>query len=151
MEVLLLAYTALAGVLNMLQSGSNATLHKRLAHPLASATTVYLVGLAVLAAGWLGAAALGRGGLPPAARVAQVPWWGWIGGVLGLTYVFGTLLVAPKLGAALNTAVSVTAAVVTSLVLDHVGGMDFERHPAGRGRVARAVLIVADLGLIAKF
>lgn len=151
MEILLLVYAALAGVLNTLQSGSNVTLNKRLAHPLASATTVYLSGLVVLAVVWLGAAALGKAGLPTGERAAQVPWWAWSGGAFGLSYVFGTLLVAPKLGAALYTALSVAIALATSLVLDHFGWMGFERHAAGVGRLAGATLIMAGLGLIAKF
>ncbi len=82
MQALLLVVAVLAGVLNTLQSGSNSTLNKRLEHPLASATVVYLVGLTALALAWLGAQVIGKGGLPAGDRVAQVPWWGWIGGTL---------------------------------------------------------------------
>ncbi len=151
MQALLLVFTVVAGVLNTLQSGSNSTLNKRLDHPLASATVVYLGGLVLLLLGWLGAQLVGKGGFPAADRVAQVPWWGWIGGTLGLAFVFGTLLVAPKLGAALYTTVSVTAAIVTSLALDHFGWMGFEVHHAGAGRIVGALLIIGGLGLIAKF
>lgn len=151
MQPLLLVFAVVAGVLNTLQSGSNSTLNKRLEHPLASATVVYLGGLTALALGWLGAQLLGRGGLPAADRAAQVPWWGWIGGTLGLAFVFGTLLVAPKVGAAVYTAFSVTAAVITSLLLDHFGWMGFQQHHAGPGRIGGAVLIIAGLALIAKF
>ncbi|GJG89557.1 hypothetical protein tb265_47380 [Gemmatimonadetes bacterium T265] len=147
----LLVFTILAGVLNTLQSGSNATLNKRLEHPLASAAVVYLGGLAVIVLGSLGGLLLGRGGLPAADRAALVPWWGWIGGTLGLVYVFAMFLVAPKLGAAVFTAVSVTAGVLTSLVLDHFGWMGFDPHPAGWGRIVGGLLIVGGLGLIAKF
>ena len=151
MQILLLLIAAIAGVLNTIQSGSNSTLNKRLEHPIASATVVYLGGLAALALAWIGAQLLGKGGLPAASRVAQVPWWAWIGGLLGLTFVFGTLLIAPKVGAAVYTAFSVTAAVVTSLVLDHFGWMGFQQHPAGVGRIAGALLIIGGLALIAKF
>ncbi len=151
MQALLLVFAVVAGVLNTLQSGSNATLNKRLEHPFASAAVVYLVGLTLVALGWLGAQLLGKGGLPAAGRVAQVPWWGWIGGSLGLAFVFGSLLIAPKVGAAVWTAFSVTAAVITSLALDHFGWMGFEQHPAGVGRIAGALLIIGGLGLIAKF
>lgn len=134
-----------------MQSGSNSTLNKRLEHPLASAAVVYGVGLTLIALAWLGAQLIGKGGLPPLSRVAQVPWWGWIGGSLGLAFVFGTLLIAPKVGAAVFTAFSVTAAVITSLALDHFGWMGFEQHPAGAGRIAGAVLIIGGLALIARF
>lgn len=151
MQFLLLIFTVVAGVLNTLQSGSNSTLNERLDHPLASAAVVYLGGLAVNALGWLGGQLLGKGGLPSADRVALVPWWGWIGGTLGLVYVFGMLLVAPKLGAAVFTAVSVTAGVRTSLALDHFGWMGFQQHAAGWGRIVGGLLIIGGLALIAKF
>ncbi len=151
MQLLLLLVTVVAGVLNTLQSGSNSTLNKRLDHPFASAAVVYLGGLAVVALAWIGATLLGKGGFPAADRVAQVPWWGWIGGVLGLAFVFGTLLIAPKVGAAVYTAFSVTAAVITSLTLDNFGWMGFEQHSAGIGRIAGALLIIGGLALIAKF
>ena len=151
MQALLILFTVVAGVLNTIQSGSNSTLNKRLEHPLASAAVVYAGGLGIVLLLWLGAQLFGKGGIPTMDRVAQVPWWGWIGGTLGLLFVFGTLLVAPKLGAALYTAVSVTAAVVTSLTLDHFGWMGFQQHPAGVGRVVGALLIIGGLGLIARF
>lgn len=152
MQPLLLVFAVVAGILNTLQSGSNSTLNKRLDHPFASAAVVYLGGLSLVALGWIGAQLIGRGGgFPAHDRIVQVPWWGWIGGTLGLVFVFGTLLVAPKVGAAVYTAASVSAGVLTSLALDHFGWMGFDQHTAGPGRLAGAALIVVGLVLIAKF
>ena len=47
--------------------------------------------------------------------------------------------------------VTVTAAVITSLIMDHFGLLGFEVKPAGMGRIAGGALMVAGLGLIAKF
>jgi hypothetical protein len=37
--------------------------------------------------------------LPSLARLGDVPWWVWIGGLLGAFYVAGSIVTAPKLGA----------------------------------------------------
>ena len=152
MKIFLLAFAVAAGVLNTLQSGSNSMLNKQIHQPFATATIIYLGGLLVVLLGWLGAILIGKGQhLPTIAQVADVPWYGWLGGLLGLSFVLGTMLVAPKLGAGSYTAFSITAAVITSLVLDNFALMGFEQHQAGWGRIIGAVLIITGLGLIAKF
>ena len=36
---------------------------------------------------------------PKASAIAQIPWWGWIGGLLGGFYVLASIFFAEKLGA----------------------------------------------------
>lgn len=97
---LLLAFAVVAGILNTLQSGSNSELNKHLQHPIATAMAVYLGGLLILLVGWIGAQLIGKGGFPASDHITAVPWWGWLGGFLGMSFVFGTMLVAPKVGRA---------------------------------------------------
>ena len=47
--------------------------------------------------------------------------------------------------------VTVTVAIVTSLVMDHFGLLGFEIHKAGLARIAGGILMVAGIGLIAAF
>ncbi|TPG56851.1 DMT family transporter [Roseomonas nepalensis] len=138
-----------AGVLNMLQSGSNATLHQKLeSGPVVPALVVYLTGmLAVLAASPF----IGRSAEGVLGRAGAVPWWGWIGGAMGAFYVVVTLTQAKGMGAGAFTAVTLTAAVVTSLLLDHYGLMGFEVRPLTLLRVLGGVLMVAGVGLVACF
>ena len=138
-----------AGVLNMLQSGSNATLHQKLdSGPVVPALVVYLTGmLAVLAA----APFIGRSAEGVMGRLGEVPWWGWIGGAMGAFYVVVTLTQAKAMGAGAFTAVTLTAAVVTSLLLEHYGLMGFELRPLTALRVLGGVLMVAGVGLVARF
>jgi transporter family-2 protein len=89
--------------------------------------------------------------LPSSQAVAQTPWWAWTGGVLGIVFVLATVYASPRLGAGLFVALIVTASTVAALVLDHFGWMGFEVHPAGIGRIAGALLMVAGVALIAKF
>ncbi len=152
MQWLLLAFAAATGVLNAVQAGSNTTLNKALAAPSWSAAVVFTVALACSVAG-----ALVSGQRFPftpgsmAGVAGAVPWWGWIGGGFGALYVFAMMVVADKVGAAVFLAVTVTAGILTSLVMDHFGLLGFPVHAAGFGRIAGAVAIIAGLALIARY
>lgn len=140
-------FAIVAGVLNTAQSGSNATLSKTLGQPVWAAVIVYLVGLLAIA---IAAPFMGVR-LPAPGAVSQVPWWAWIGGALGAIYVFAMLLVADKMGAALFQGLTITAAIVTSLAMDHYGWLGFEVHKASPGRLAGGALMIVGLALVAKF
>ena len=143
----LLAFVIVTGILDTVQSGSNATLNKTLDRPLWAVVVVFTVALTTA----LLLALVSGERLPSRDDIALVPWWAWIGGVFGCMYILSMVLAADKLGAAVFMGVTVTMAVLTSLVLDHFGWMGFEVHRAGVARVAGALLMVAGLGLIAKY
>lgn len=139
----------IAGVLNMLQSGSNSTLNQKLnAGPVAPALVVYLTGIVavLIASPFIGRPLSGVLG-----RVGDVPWWGWIGGAMGAFYVVVTLTEAKAMGAGAFTAITLTAAVITSLLLDHYGLLGFEVRPLTALRIIGGVLMVAGVGLVARF
>ncbi|HEY8565485.1 MAG TPA: DMT family transporter [Beijerinckiaceae bacterium] len=143
----LYGFAVVAGLLNALQSGANSTLAKTLGQPFAAA----LVIVAVSATGLLVAGLVsGQLHLPEAQGWRSVPWWGWIGGLMGAVFVMSQLLVAQRIGAAPYLGLTVTAAVIGSLVLDHFGLMGFKQHAAGWGRLAGAALMIAGVGLIAR-
>lgn len=138
-----------AGMLNMLQSGSNSTLNEKLGvGPVLPAIIVYAGGIiGVLAA----APFIGRSAGALAVNAPHVPWWAWIGGLLASVYVVATLTVAKGMGAGAFTAVTLTAAVVTSLVLDHYGLLGFEVRSMSIWRAVGAMLMIGGVGLIARF
>ena len=84
-------------------------------------------------------------------RLAHIPWWAWVGGIIGAVYIMSMLLVAERLGAAFFLGRTVTAAIVTSLMLDHFDLVGFPRHPAGAWRSLGAALMISGLSLIATF
>lgn len=147
MKISLLLFVTLAGILNTIQSGSNTTLNKTLDRPLWAVVCVFSVGLATS----LAIAVVSGQRLPDSHDLARLPWWAWIGGLLGAVYIVSMVLAADKLGAAVFTGLTVTTAVVTSLVMDHFGLMGFERHAAGFGRIAGGLLMIAGIGLIARY
>ena len=145
MGALAFLFAAVAGMLNTMQSGSNATLGKSVAPGWAVAT----VGAATMLTGI--AYALATRAPLPRAGAHLVPWWGWIGGTLGAVYVLATLSISRQLGAGVYIGLTVTAAIVTSITMDHWGLMGFETHPASVWRLAGGVLMIAGLALVAKF
>ena len=77
------------------QFGINAQLAHWLGSPVRAAFVSFLVGTIAL----LVISAFVRKPLPSTARLGDVPWWVWIGGLLGAFYVAGSIVTAPKLGA----------------------------------------------------
>ncbi|SDS38992.1 DMT family transporter [Actinopolymorpha singaporensis] len=82
-------------------------------------------------------------------RVARerLPWWAYLGGVLGAASVAGTALAAPILGVALFTVVSVCGTGVGGLAADRVGLGSSGRLPVSTGRVAGAALAVVAMAV----
>lgn len=89
----------------------------------------------------------------PTREVARnAPWYGWVaGGLLGTTYLTGSILLAPQLGAATLIGLVVAGQLVFSVLLDHFGWIGFEQHPAGIARIAGCALMLAGAFLISKY
>lgn len=147
MAALLFVFAALAGILNTVQAGANVTLSKATGQPILALFVVALTGTATYAA------AIPFVGLawPGAERLASVPWWGWMGGFLGGIYVLSVVFVAPVVGAAAFTGITVTSGLVASLVLDHFGWLGFDVHAAGLARILGGLLMVAGVALVCLF
>jgi bacterial/archaeal transporter family-2 protein len=142
-----LAFAVLAGAMLPIQAGINAELARGIGGPAAAAFVSFAVGaigLAVLAL-------LVMRGLPSADRVADVPWWAWVGGLLGAFYVFGAIVTAPRLGAVLLIAAVVAGQSIASVVVDHFGWVGFDEHPVTPGRVAGIALVAAGVLLVRIF
>lgn len=144
--------TLAAGAANPLQAGSNAELNKHLGQPVLAGLWVYLSGLVLLL---LAAAVLQRttGSLLARASVAaaQVPWWAWLGGAVSIASTMAGLLLAQKLGSAMFTGLSLTASLITSVVLDQLGWIGFRQHTASPARLLGCGLLVAGVWLVARF
>lgn len=87
MQILMIAFVALAGVLTTVQSGANAQLVHSLGQTWIVALLVSLVTTACFAAVVL----VIRPSLPEGGQLAATPWWSWTGGLCGALFVTGTL------------------------------------------------------------
>ena len=141
----LVAFTG--GVLNTIQSGSNATLAKSLGQPMLAAIVVSVANVVL----YLAVSPFVGLGLPRGGSLGAVPWWAWLGGLFGGTYVLASIFFAEKLGAAIFIGLTVTAGVITSVVMDHFGLVGFKQHSLGVGRLLGCALMLGGLALVCAF
>ena len=132
------------GVFLPLQAGINAELRTFLSHPLQAALISFAVGtiaLVVLNVGF-------RIPLESGTSLAAAPWWVWMGGFLGATYVSMTIVLAPRLGAAAMLGAVMTGQLIGSLLMDHYGVVGYSVRPISIERIGGAVLLLLGVMLI---
>jgi bacterial/archaeal transporter family-2 protein len=142
---LLLAFAA--GAMLPFQAGVNTELADWVNSPARAAFVSFLVGAVVL----LVISALVFKPLPGWTRLGDAPWWVWIGGALGAFYVAGSIVSAPRLGAATLIALIVAGQSLASLLVDHFGWVGFDENPISAGRIGGMVLIAAGVVLVRIF
>ena len=89
--------------------------------------------------------------LPSTKNLAELPWWAVVGGLVGAVQVYAGLTLVSKVGAGPFMGFTVTAALITSLAVDHFGWFRMDQHPLNLWRAVGGVLLVAGVSLIAKF
>jgi bacterial/archaeal transporter family-2 protein len=142
-----LLFAFAAGAVLPFQAGINAELADWVNSPVRAAFVSFLVGTVVL----LAIAALVFKPLPSWTRLGDAPWWVWIGGALGAFYVAGSIVSAPRLGAATLIALIVAGQSLASLLVDHFGWVGFDENPISAGRIGGMVLIAAGVVLVRIF
>ena len=131
------------GAIVPLQATINATLRTHLPSPMQAALISFTVGTLAL----LLYCVAERTPWPTASSLANVPWWGWVGGVLGAFFVFSSLVVVPKLGAAAMLAIIVAGQMTASLLMDHFGVLGLTQQPITFWRVFGVLLVIAGVGV----
>jgi len=135
-----------AGALTPLQ-GTNAELFKHWQQPIWTTVWVYCSGLASI----LLIQVFVRQPLPTTSAVQAAPWWAYWGGALSIVTTLIALMYAQKLGSGLFTGVSLTASVIVSILLDHMGWIGFKQHTASPMRILGGILMVCGVWLVSKF
>jgi transporter family-2 protein len=107
-----------------------------------------LVSFAVGTLALLGASALAGQPFAALAGLPRVPWWQWLGGFLGAFFVFGTTLLAPRIGLAAMVSLIVAGQVCSSLAFDHFGWLSLPVRGLSWVRLAGAALILAGAVLV---
>jgi bacterial/archaeal transporter family-2 protein len=142
-----LSFAVAAGAMLPIQFGINAQLAHWLDSPLRATLVSFVVGTLALLAATL---AFARG-WPGSERIGGAPWWVWIGGLLGAFYVLGSVVTAPRLGAATLVAAILAGQAVASLLVDHFGWVGFDENPVTPGRLAGVGLVAAGVALVRIF
>lgn len=148
LEISTLLMLGLAGGVALAsQAGINAQLRQYMHSPYQAAFFSFLIGTLILGMVVL----VQTDARPQLQELMAVPYWLWIGGLLGAFGVSVAIILAPRLGAVNLTIVIVCGQLLAALVLDHFGWLGFEKHPINWQRIAGVILVIAGLVLTMKY
>ncbi|HEX2160092.1 MAG TPA: DMT family transporter [Actinomycetes bacterium] len=137
-----------AGAALPLQGAINAQLRADLDAPITAGAFSFVVATATMAAVLLTGLRLHRTGRPRLRPLGRLPWWGWLGGVIGPTYVVALFLLLPQIGAAATIGLTVAGQQLASVLVDQRGLLRLPRRPLTRTRLAGLALLLAGVALI---
>ncbi len=147
MKTILLLTALVAGMLGTLQAGLNTKMGKSLGDPVYAALISFCVGTLTLFLYSL----VVRVDFSAARQASSLHWVYWGAGCLGAFFVASTIMLTPKLGAALTFSLLVAGQMIMALFIDHLGLFDIPAHPVNWLRVAGIALVMAGVILIRKF
>ncbi len=81
-------------------------------------------------------------------QIAAAPWWQLTGGTMGAFFVFGTTLLAPRLGFTVMLALIICGQILASLAFDRIGLLGVAVRELTAPRVIGAVLTLAGVVLV---
>ena len=146
-QLLFIVLAVLAGAMIPFQSAMNTQLGKSLQSPYYSALTVFVVAAIGLTLYNL----VSQQTLPGSSQFTNAPWWSYLGGILGGTYILLIVICAPKLGIGNVTLVVLLGQVIAALLIDQVGLLNAPVHRINWQRVAGVLLVIAGVYVVRKF
>jgi transporter family-2 protein len=138
--------TALIGVALAMQVGLNSMVRLHVGSAAGAALINFIVGTVALAAAML----LMRAPVPSAAQLGGIPWWGWLAGLAGASYVAGSAVIGPMIGGAAFIALIVAGQMAGALALDHYGALGFPERPVTALRLAGVALVVLGVVILSR-
>lgn len=120
----------------------NAVMARSLGSPMVAACISIAISLiAVLAL------SLAFGGSADLSQVRGLPWWIVLGGLVGVLFVAGGVVVAPALGVALFFVCVIAGQLLGSMVADHVGAFGMAVQPVSLTKLLGLALVLAGAAL----
>lgn len=141
-SLLYLILAALAGLAMALQGSINSVLGKKIGIFEASfivhltATIIIIIILALN---------INRGNI---ANWQEVPWYLYLGGILGVLITYTVIVSIPNLGVAVATTLIVAAQVSLACLIDHLGAFGLEKIPFTWYKLIGLILLVAGVRLM---
>lgn len=77
-----------------------------------------------------------------------MPWWGWLGGLCGATYVTSVFVLLPEIGAAPVVVLTVAGQQLASVAVDRYGLLRLPKRPISRRRLTGVAVLLAGVALI---
>lgn len=147
MTALLIALAVAGGFFLPVQAGVNAALRGHLQSPVQAALVSFLVGTLAL----LIYALIERQPWPSLEELGRVPPLLWTGGLMGAFFVAMTVILAPRLGAAVMIAYVIVGQLTASALIDHFGWLGYSVHELTWPRALGLVLLAVGAALVKLF
>jgi bacterial/archaeal transporter family-2 protein len=142
----MIPFIILGGALQTCGAAMNGQLNKYLVNPyLASAVSFAVITFFFLAIFF----ALPHP-LPDLTNLKELPWWAVFGGLVGAVQVFAGLTLVNRVGAGTFMSITVSSALVASLVIDHFGWFRMDAHAVTPLRAIGGVLLIAGASLVTR-
>jgi len=142
----IIPFIILGGVLQTCGAAMNGQLNKSLVNPFLASTVSFLIVTFFFIALFFAM----PHPLPAMENLRVMPWWAVFGGIVGAVQVFAGLNFVHKVGTGNFMALTVSAALIASLVIDHFGWFRMDVHAVNLTRVAGAILLVGGVVLITR-
>jgi len=81
-------------------------------------------------------------------KAGQVPWFAWLGGLIGVGIIVGVTISIPKLGVGAATTAIIGAQLFTAYFIDHCGFFGMEQIPFNLYKLAGMILIISGARLL---
>jgi transporter family-2 protein len=143
-----LAVGLAAGAVLPVQGAVNAQLRADVEAPITVGAFSFLVATATMAVVLAALLAIRRREAPTETCLRAVPWWGWLGGACGATYVTSVFVLIPEIGVAPTVALTVAGQQIASVFVDRYGLLRLPRRAISRARLSGVVLLLAGVLLI---
>ncbi|WP_442892614.1 DMT family transporter [Ensifer sp. CCNWLY38] len=144
-----IALALVAGAVLPVQGAVNALLRQELGGaPFAVGAISFFVATLAMAAVMLVALARQKTPRPNIGGVQTMPWWGWLGGFAGATYVTTVFTAIPVIGAAAAVGFTVAGQQVASVFVDRYGWFRLPQRSVSGLRLTGVVLLLAGVALI---
>jgi transporter family-2 protein len=142
-----IALALAAGAVLPIQGAVNAQLRHDLDAPVATGALSFVVATAAML---LVVAAVPRlrATRPRRTALRRLPWWGWLGGLCGATYVTSVFVLIPEIGAAATIALTVAGQQLASVLVDRHGLLRMPRRPIPPTRLVGVGAMLAGVALI---
>ena len=135
----------LAGVGLPIQTSVNTRLRKKVSSPYNASLVSFVVALLFLSALLL---ITGQGLHIPLAQLLNEPAWIWIGGICGLVFLTGNILLFSKLGGVQTVVLPVLGQILMGLIIDNFGLFYSQKTPLSVFRIAGAVMVILGVVLV---
>jgi transporter family-2 protein len=145
-----IALGLVAGALLPIQGAVNALLRVDLSGAtLAVSTISFAVATMAMVVVQAGATGLLRAAARPSLDgLSSVPWWGWLGGFVGATYVTTVFTAMPAIGAAATVGLTIAGQQVASIFVDRYGLLRLPQRHISTTRLIGVALLLAGVGVI---